>query len=238
MKLRQLLSLTLLAGALLAGQAQASDLLYETKPARTTHLAYSTGPYISAHAGANYQGGITGYVSPTTGGTADLSTGYDASAALGWKMGGLGWFSPRLEVEGFYLKNNLDSVQVFNAGGPVGAPVGVTGDYSAMGLFANALFDFEMGLPITPFIGGGVGYADVSVDATAPGPGNFLNDSDGAFAWNLTAGASYAITENTSFDVAYRFVRFQGVSLQGTPPLTVNEDIDNHQVNAGFRIKL
>lgn len=220
--------------------ANASDLLYVPKAPKPQYVNTGAGPYVQIHGGFDKSGNITGNVSPTTGGTADFSTGYNFGGGFGWAFDSWGYVRPRLEVEANYLKNDINTLQIFNAGGPVGAPLtNITGDYSAIYGLANALFDIETGTAFTPYFGGGIGYGQVDLNAAAPAPiGTFINDSDGSFAWSLQAGITYSITENTKFDLGYKFVRFQDVQLQGTPPLTVGQDIDNHQVNAGFRIKL
>lgn len=245
MKIKTMLLAALFACGLAAcDHARAADLLLPYP--KVEPVLYNTGPYIFGGAGVNYNNdGITGYTNPpanTVGGTADLGTGYDFRGGFGWTFDNWGWLRPRAELEAWYLHNDLNTVQVFNAAGPVGTPVDVNGDFSAYGAFANVLLDLKTGMAVTPFIGGGVGFYNASLNASAPAPvGTFMNDSDTGFAWNLTAGAAYEISRNTTFELAYRFVRLQDANFAGNAPgglPAVGQDIDSHQVNAGFRIKL
>jgi opacity protein-like surface antigen len=237
MKLAKLLCGVALGG-LLASNAMAADLLYSSPAPQA--VAYG-GPYFGAKIGANWMNDADGDFDADT--TADdafsFDTGFTGSITAGYAFGGRwGMLSPRLEVEAGYLDNDVDTV--INSG--VVTPAG-TGDVSAFYWFANLLLDIPMsGWGFTPFIGGGVGFADVNfnnVNVPAIG-GNFsYNDSDTTFAWNLTAGLSYDISRNVTFDIAYRFVQFNSVNLIDTGGVNpVSTDIDNHQLTAGVRVHL
>ncbi len=79
-------------------------------------------------------------------------------------------------------------------------------------LFMNAYWDFHNDTAFTPYIGGGLGlgFIQSEYEISASGAGmsgsgseNFTNT---VFAWNAGAGVAYAITDNLSADLAYRFV--------------------------------
>lgn len=226
---------------LAATGAQASDLLYAAPaPAVISHGGF----YFGAAGGVNLQDGVTGFINPpanTVGGTTDDSTGWNASLKLGYGLGSFGVFQTRIEAELGHLENDGDNINTFNAGGPTGSFAANTNIKATYGL-VNLLLDFPIGgFGFTPFIGASAGYAQVDATATA-GPFNILDDSDNVFAFGGTVGLSYELSRNVTIDLSYRFLRFQDVTLAGpfaggTLP-AVSEDVDNHQINFGARVRI
>lgn len=245
MKLSKLLSVAAL-GVLLAGSAQAADLLYTT-PA-SVQAAYSGGPYIGFEGGFNFQDGITGFINPpanTVGGTTEDSTGWNAGFKFGYAFGNNFFFGTksRVELEYLHIENEGDNIATFNAGGPTGtfnANTQIDGDIGLVSWLVDLPL-FGANSAFSPFVGVSGGYGKFDANANA-GFINVLDDSDNAFVWGLTAGLSYAISNTTTIDASYRFLRaqdlnFAGPFAGGTLP-AVNEDVDNHQINLGVRVKL
>ena len=90
--------------------------------------------------------------------------------------------------------------------------VTLKGQWNLQTLFLNAYWDFHNDTAFTPYIGGGLGlgFIQSEYEISASGAGmsgsgseNFTNT---VFAWNAGAGVAYAITDNLSADLAYRFV--------------------------------
>jgi opacity protein-like surface antigen len=77
---------------------------------------------------------------------------------------------------------------------------------------ANAYWDIGCWKGITPYVGGGIGYAKNWVgdytDVNVPNLGvSYANTHDeGNFAWALHAGVSYDVTQNFTVDLAYRYL--------------------------------
>ena len=239
MKLAKLLCGVAL-GAFVASNAMAADLLYSAPAPQA--VAYG-GPYFGAKIGANWMDDTTGDFDGAGVATDTFSfdTGFTGSIVAGYAFGSRwGMLSPRVEVEAGYLSNDVDTVDPDSGG----APAASDGSIDAFYWFANLIFDIPMsGWGFTPFIGGGVGFANVSFDNVNNPPAGTLadgvNDENTAFAWNLTAGLSYDISRNVSFDVAYRFVQFTDVEFADIGGVGItSDDIDNHQVTAGVRVHL
>lgn len=244
MKLAKLLCGVALV-SFIAAPAMAADLLYSS-PA--PQAVWQGGPYFGAKIGANWTDDVTAELddAAAAAGTADtvnFDTGFTGSIVAGYAFGSKwGMLSPRLEVEAGYLNSDVNTIDIDPAGGVI--PAG-SGSVDAFYWFANLLLDIPMsGWGFTPFIGGGVGFANVTFDniALAATPGvAFISDEDTTFAWNLTAGLSYDISRNVTFDVAYRFVQFNSVDLVNTAGGAggpTSTDVDNHQVTAGVRVHL
>lgn len=83
------------------------------------------------------------------------------------------------------------------------------GQWNLQTLFLNAYWDFHNDTAFTPYIGGGVGmgFIQSKYELEVAGLGSdSYNETNTVFAWNAGAGVAYAITDNLSADLAYRFV--------------------------------
>jgi len=116
---------------------------------------------------------------------------------------------------------------------------------------ANFYWDIGCWQGITPYVGGGVGYAKNWIgdytDINVPNAGvAFANThSDGSFAWAVHAGLSCDVTRNFTVDLAYRYLDI-GDAQSGTihaydnsgvaPGLEFN-DITSHDVMLSARYK-
>lgn len=201
------------AGFLFMNHAKASDLLYAPKIPRVGY-ADDNPWYIAARGGAIFGTDFS---------TVSFDTGYDFSGAVGYSFGQVGFASLRAEAEVGYFNQNGQLPTPFSGS--------VDGIYGLL----NAYADFNTGTPFTPFIGGGVGYANVTADVAAPGFALQSRDKD--FAWDATAGISYNLTKNITLDVAYRYLAIPDVTFS-TPFGSVTDDVNQHQIDAGLRIKL
>jgi opacity protein-like surface antigen len=82
---------------------------------------------------------------------------------------------------------------------------------SWLGLF-NAYIDMGVWCGVTPYIGGGIGMASVSVlglkDVNVPNQGVAFgaDNTEYNFAWALYAGMSYDVTDRFTLDLAYRYL--------------------------------
>lgn len=79
-------------------------------------------------------------------------------------------------------------------------------------LFMNAYYDFHNDTAFTPYVGAGIGlgfiHSAYSFDARGKSYTYHKSWSDyqTVLAWNVGVGCNYAITDNLSVDLAYRFV--------------------------------
>ncbi len=108
----------------------------------------------------------------------------------------------------------------------------------AYSLMANAWYDLPLGnLPITPYVGGGVGMALVQLGGSLNSI-NLHEKNDTVFAWQLGAGVSYALNEKTKLFADYRYFAADGANLKLEPGFhggDVSEDFDSNTVMAGIR---
>lgn len=87
--------------------------------------------------------------------------------------------------------------------------VTLKGQWNLQTLFLNAYWDFHNDTAFTPYIGGGLGmgFIQSKYEMEIAGLGSdSYKKANTVFAWNAGAGVAYAITNNLSADLAYRFV--------------------------------
>jgi opacity protein-like surface antigen len=112
-------------------------------------------------------------------------------------------------------------------------------------ILANAYFDLGTWAGLTPYIGGGIGTANVRVkdyqhNNPPANPAGFRaigsDNTDWNFAWALTAGASYDMTSNLLLDVNYRYASLGSVYTTDQVGRGIDiEDIDAHEFRVGVR---
>jgi opacity protein-like surface antigen len=142
------------------------------------------------------------------GGRGELAVhdGFGVTTALGyaWQNG------LRTEAELGYRRNSLDKV----SGGAFGTAFtgDVDGHVSAFSGMANVLYDYQTRGDLTPYIGAGIGAADVTVVSDRLR----ADDSDLVFAYQFMGGVRYALTNNLSVRAGYRFFATTTPEIQGS----------------------
>ena len=178
------------------------------------------------------------------GATVDYDEGYSLSLMLGYALGnGL-----RLEAEAGYIKNGFQEINVrtpgvFAAQLETGENK-LEGDLSAKHLMMNAYYDINLGNDFVPYIGGGLGAAELSSEMESAG--NLLVDGgDCLFIYQVGAGLGYKISGYSSgpditVSLDYRYL----ASLKGTrfkQKLTghfIEGEFGGHYIGGGIRLGL
>ncbi len=113
------------------------------------------------------------------------------------------------------------------------------GSVSNFGLFGNVYYDINTGSGFKPYIGAGAGYQWVDVDYRPSGI-EVGEDDDGVFAYQLMAGASYAVTDNVELFGQYTFRdTTEDADIPLTlPPATLGVESQQSLITAGVRVKL
>lgn len=182
--------------------------------------------------GRGYVGLSTGIFLPndsrltdTTGDTADVSykAGFALSGVAGYEIGnGL-----RLEGELAYKNADLDRIRVAGGSGDVNS------DVWSLGFLANAFYDIKTGSMVTPYLGGGIGFASVNVgDGTINGIRVWKKSDDTAFAYQAVAGLGFEINKNVAVDLNYRFYGTEDVKFE-----MAKADFSSNSVMVGFRYR-
>ncbi len=120
----------------------------------------------------------------------------------------------------------------------------VDGNLGALSVMANAFFDLHNQSPITPYFGGGIGFAVLHMDDTTgidPVSGNRLllypSDDSTVFAYQVGAGVEIALNPMMSLDVGYRYFGTEGATFENGFLSTSDVKLESHNVMVGVRVK-
>jgi OmpA-OmpF porin, OOP family len=183
-----------------------------------------------------YLEGYGGYSFPDPVDVSDADLDGEVELEEAFLFGGaLGYRFPwaRIEANVSYRENGVDAVEV------EGEPFGGDGETTALVGLINAYLDLDFGLPVHPYVGGGVGAAYLSLD-TDDGSPLEIDDEAGAFAWNLIAGVGYDVTESISLSASYRYLRLAGTDFSAdVVGIDIGDvevdDVTLHEVLLGLR---
>ncbi|MEM8935423.1 MAG: OmpA family protein [Pseudomonadota bacterium] len=176
--------------------------------------------------------------------SADYDSGIGVYGALGYAFGD----GFRTELEVSYRNNDISAIDPDGPGFTGFTGGTATGDSSALGILLNVIYDFE-GLHdvITPYIGAGVGIANVdhSIIAgpiTGSVPTNPMSITYGADKWVAAyqgiAGVSVDLAEGLLLDVSYRYFATDPTSFTGTingGAQPIKAEYRSHTAFAGLR---
>lgn len=186
-------------------------------------------------------------------------TEFDNGYALSGEFGARYANGFRSGVELVYSKAEVDTHSGVNVAGTVidgvdaavltgsamqlGATVGQVvavpdGDeLESTSLFANLYYDFNRDGLISPYVGAGLGYSDVSVTYRPSGVG-IIDDSESKFAYQVKAGATWSVSERIDLygEAAYRAT--EDVELQNQLfPGTLNIENTQTVLSVGARYR-
>jgi opacity protein-like surface antigen len=174
-------------------------------------MAQDIHPYVEA---------FGGYALGSRSGTGDIASGtgfggdFGSSSTYG---GGIGIKIP-VDNTGFSFRLDLTGSGNPSLGGSNhtgtlddGTPVSAKVKLNADTYLATAYIDMNVGLPVTPFVGFGLGGAHKRVGTLIySGPaGAFAavqGNSHSDLAWTGTVGATYAVMPEIEIDLAYRYI--------------------------------
>lgn len=196
----------------------AAAALFAALGAQAASAAESPGLYLGAGGGADWlqdmdlRGGAAAPLSSQI----DSDTGWAAIGSLGYRFGN----GVRTEIEGGYRHNDGNALI---GNGKVNTEV------RAWDAMTNVLYDFDLGSPIRPYVGVGVGA--VNVDAKVGGVGS---DDNWAFGYQGIAGVEYALSDSLALFTDYRYLSTAGLNVNpGTA--NVHDEYHSHTVLAGLR---
>ena len=169
--------------------------------------------------------------------------GYSAGVQIGYAFGG-----PRVEFEYNYRNNGASTIYTVNG------TQSASGSLTSNNFMLNVLYDFDTGSKWTPYIGLGLGVADVSANnihpSNAVAVGSFLDGSSSKFAAQFIFGAEYAVSDKIGVTIDWRGLWAANANFNyglacsgggGTTNCqqtgTTNYDYWNGALNVGLRIK-
>ena len=169
-----------------------------------------------------------------------FDTGFTLGAAFGYQITD----NFRLETNLGYRKSDVDKITLLTAPGVIDTLDG-SGDMSTLALLANTYYHFDLGGPITAYVGFGIGLGIVDVDTRDTSRFISVDDSAATLAWNLMVGVSYGALDNVDLDLGYRYLGAIDPELTATykqignifpgGETTVNVDVELHEIFLSMR---
>jgi len=188
--------------------AAASAALISAAAPSASWAADDNSWYVRGDAGATFSGRIDGPNGPRS------DDGWTVGGGVG-KSFGNGW---RAEGQLLYLDNS----------GKSGA-----GDTKVFGGFANGYYDFLPNSQWRPFLGAGIGMAQVKEDG---GPAAAPHGDKTVFAYQLHAGVSHPFNDQLTGEVAYHYLGAPSVTF-GSGASRVDGDFGASLVTVGLRYR-
>lgn len=151
--------------------------------------------------------------------------------------GAVGYDYGFLRLEGEISYRHAEISSVTNAL-EVGPYHGVDGDFGALAFMANAFFDLHNNSPITPYWGGGVGFAVLSSsDVTSAETPLYEEGEDTVFAYQAGAGVEIALNPFLSLDLGYRYFGTAKGTIDDDSDLSTKFKMESHNALMGVRFK-
>jgi outer membrane protein OmpA-like peptidoglycan-associated protein len=213
-----LLSLSVSAAALLAGQALADE--FDFNP---------SGWYGSLEGGYSKLASSKLYLNTAPTLPSDpnhklrFSDGYGALGGLGYKFDN----NFRVELELGYRRNDIPNINPY---------AGVNGHASGFSQMMNVIYDFDLAPNLLAYGGLGIGGVDVTVKASTNGI-SLLNGDDYTIGYQGVAGLAYRIAPLTYAYVDYHYLTAVGAHIGGgafnqAPRVRFND----HLIGIGLRM--
>lgn len=175
-------------------------------------------------------------------GTATFKSGALFSGALGYRLNSL-----RLEAEGIYLTNDIESED------PSPTPLGdlpkedAEGDVSARAYMFSLSYDFGPTGALKPYAGVGLGAIKGKINGlTTPGlssvpppygPIVVNAESDWTFAHQIKVGASYTLNPRAEIFFGYRYIKSNNLDIYlNFSGETIHPKAEFHAGEVGLRI--
>jgi len=214
--------------------------------------AFAGNWYVNVAGGANWLGdnSFSGSTTVTSGTTTldfanDPNIGFVLSAAVGMHLNNV---LPGLRVEGelAYRENDVDAQWSSNTVSTtllssLASDAGVAQyQHNAFSIMANAWYDFQIA-GLKPYVGGGIGWADVEADGVYQGKTAGQSFSESGFAWQLGGGLHLPIDEKLTLGIGYRYFVGPDITIPAPfsgNPLSGSVDTETHAVTVGLTVGL
>lgn len=159
---------------------------------------------------------------------------FDPSVAVGGTVG-YDYGFLRMEGEISYRHAEIGSVTDRSDGYRYGS---VDGDVGTLAFMANTFIDLHNDSPITPYVGGGIGFAVLNLSDTTSAEGPlYYEGEDTVFAYQAGAGVEIALNPFLSLDLGYRYFGTSEATIDEDSPLSTKFKLESHNALMGVRVK-
>lgn len=199
------------------------------------YLEYSAGVSLLRNqnlTGADGSGaGFSGSLQPSI-------AGYSLGAAVGASVFQMMDANLRAEISLSYRSNEVEGMNVLR-----GQATDASGDIGLFTAMLNAYVDYDLKLGVVPYVGLGIGYGRLEIDAESATSALRITDEASVLAWNVMAGVVIPYTETVDFTGGYRYLATTDTEVDSRLRGTVsgarrlNTEYDVHELTIGMRIK-
>ena len=222
------LGLALFFAALTSSGAMAADLGLEVAAEPAAPVAADGNYYASVFGGAALVDDLNYDASTDVEGSSYFDTGLDVSGAFGYAFGnGLS-----VEAQVGYLRSD----QTGGTYGPFDVPV--TGTGTVLYGMINAWYGVDLD-GITPFVGGGVGVASLTLDSVYTGDlfsASTFEDTETTYAAQVGAGVAVELTDSLELVGRYRYFMTGDVGFVDGQGTTLTASFGSHLVDVGLKL--
>lgn len=178
------------------------------------------GPYFSGFIG------VTVPSETHAGGDFNDTVNFDPGLNIGGTAG-MDFGTVRLEGEISYKEGNVDTIFDNDT---LTRYTNTDVSLNATAFMANMFIDLHNNGPITPYLGGGVGFAILSLDDKF---GDFYTpDEEVVLAYQVGGGLEVALNRQMSLDLGYRYFRTDEANFADT-----KMRFESHNATVGLRVK-
>ncbi|MDA8428635.1 MAG: outer membrane beta-barrel protein [Geobacteraceae bacterium] len=141
----------------------------------------------------------------------------------------------RLEGELSYKQGEMKSVTL-TTGDRVND---VDGSLGVLAMMFNGFFDLHNSTPVTPYWGGGIGFAAMHLSDTFAPDGSLIYQAgdDTVFAYQAGAGLDIALNRQLSLDLGYRYFGTAKANFATGQDIETSMKYESHNATVGFRVK-
>lgn len=177
--------------------------------------------YIGASAGVVLSDDSSATDSYGTSAEVSYDPGLSLSGLIGHEFG-TGF---RLEGEVNYKKADTDKFK------SVWMTRNLYSDFRSLGMMVNAYYDFQPSMVFTPYVGAGLGFANINMsNADVNGSRIWNSDSATAFAYQIGFGGNVMISRRMAFDLGYRYFGTNDFDID-----RVSSNLSSHNILFGLK---
>jgi opacity protein-like surface antigen len=198
------------------------------------------GPYVSGFLGINVnQDADVSSTDFVTGRSFNDQVEFDPNIDIGGTAG-YDFGTVRLEGELTYKHAGIKSITSRTGGFGFS---NVDGDLGAFAMLFNGFFDLNNHSRLTPYLGGGIGFATLHLSDTTGIDSSGRNvllygaGSDTVFAYQVGTGVEIAINRQFSLDVGYRYFATDSARIDSSQAITTRLKFESHNAALGFRFR-
>lgn len=145
---------------------------------------------------------------------------------VGLELGTTPW---RVEIEGGYRPSDVDNIS-----GTAGS-----GSVDVSSVITNVFYDIDLTDRFGLYAGGGLGLANVDYQNVTPISTTSADEDDLGWAWQLGAGAAFALNDRLKLTLDYRFLNVEDLDYKTTPSVAeVDSEYRDHAAFVGLRFYL